>query len=406
MTDRARAPGLRDVFRVPGYRRLWAARTISQWGDVIQTVTLALLVYELTGSGLGVAAVVAAEIVSVLLLAPVAGALVDRLPRVRVMVYADLGRCLLVALLAATQDSLWLVFAVAFGTSAGTVFFNPAAGSVLPTLVKDEELVAANSGIWSAAVLSQVLLAPAAGLVVVTGGFQVGFALNAASYLLSALVLRGLVVPSPPPQLEPRAVFRAAAAGAQWVMRDRLLRALAIAQLLAAISAGATSALLVVYAKEALAVTGSGYGTLLSAIGVGAALGPLVLLRFIRSPRRPALVFGPFAVRGIVDLVLAGTSRLPVAATALVGYGVATSTGAVTFNSMLQAETPDHVRGRVFATMDMLWQTGRLASLGVGGVLADTVGITAVYVLGGVLLLVAAAFGLLTTRTASLTPGS
>jgi MFS family permease len=394
-------PGLRSVFALPQYRRLWAARTVSQWGDVVQTVTLALLVYELTGSGLGVAAVVAAEILPVLLLAPVAGALIDRLPRVRVMVVADLARAALVALLALTQESLWLVFVVAFGTSIGTVFFNPSAGSVLPALVRTDALVAANSGIWTAAVLSQVLLAPLAGLVVVTAGFQVGFALNALSYVTSALVLRGLTVPRPPAPLVRRHLLRDAADGAGYLLRDRLLRALGLAQLLAALSAGATSALLVVYAREALDVTGSGYGVLLSAIGVGAALGPLVLLRFVSSPRRPLLVFGPFALRGVVDLTLAATSRLPIAAGALVGYGVATSTGAVTFTSMLQAETPDQLRGRVFASMDMLWQTGRLASLGLGGVLADTVGISAVYLLGGVLLLAAAALGLLSTRGAA-----
>lgn len=385
---------------LPGYRRLWGARTVSQWGDVVQTVTLALLVYELTGSGFGVAAVVAAETLPVLLLAPLAGALVDRLPRVRVMVVADLARAALVALLAVTSDSLWLVFVVAIGTSAGTVFFNPAAGSLLPALVPRDALVAANSGIWSAAVLSQVLLAPLAGLVVVTAGFRVGFTLNALSYVVSALLLRGLVVPRSPAPLERRRLLRDAADGVTHLVRDRLLRTLATAQLLAALSAGATSALLVVYAREALEVTGSGFGALLSAIGVGAALGPLVLLRVIRTPRRPALVFGPFAVRGLVDLVLAATSRLPVAATALVGYGVATSTGAVTFTSMLQAETPDALRGRVFASMDVLWQTGRLVSLGLGAVLAEAVGISAVYLLGGILLLAAAAVGFAGTRGA------
>jgi hypothetical protein len=70
---------------------------------------------------------------------------------------------------------------------------------------------------------------------------------------------------------------------------------------------------------------------------------------------------------------------------------VATSTSAVTFTSLLQAHTPDRLRGRVFASMDVLWQTGRLVSLGLGAVLAEAVGISAVYLLGGVLLLAAAA---------------
>ena len=84
-------PGLRRLVAQPAYRRLWTARTVSQVGDVAQFTTLALLVVTLTGSGLGVSAVVLAEIVPVLLLAPLAGTLVDRLPRVRVMVAADLA---------------------------------------------------------------------------------------------------------------------------------------------------------------------------------------------------------------------------------------------------------------------------------------------------------------------------
>jgi hypothetical protein len=99
-------PGLRSVLTRAGYRRLFAAQTISRWGDTVNTVALVVLVYRLTGSGLGVSGAVIAEIVPVLLLAPVAGA------------------------------------------------------------VTEEELVAANSGLWSAAVVSQLALAPLGGVLV------------------------------------------------------------------------------------------------------------------------------------------------------------------------------------------------------------------------------------------------
>jgi hypothetical protein len=82
-----------------------------------------------------------------------------------------------------------------------------------------------------------------------------------------------------------------------------LLKALATGQLLAALSAGATSALLVVLAQDRLG-GGSGFGVLVAAIGAGAALGHLLLLRRINDPRRPLFVFGPYAVRCVVDLVL------------------------------------------------------------------------------------------------------
>ncbi len=115
---------------------------------------------HLSGSGLGVSGAVLAEIAPVLLLAPIAGPLVDRLPRVTVMVTADLVRVVLAAVLVLWHNDITIVYPVAFGLSAGSVFFNPAAGSLLPTLVAEEELVAANSGIFSAAVLTQILLAP------------------------------------------------------------------------------------------------------------------------------------------------------------------------------------------------------------------------------------------------------
>ncbi len=384
---------LASLLRQPPYRRLWAARTVSQWGDAFNTVALVLLVYELTGSGLGVAAVVVAEIVPVLALAPLAGVLVDRLPRVLVMIASDLTRAALAFALPFFDESVIPVYAIAVGLSAGAVFFNPAAQSVLPSLVRERDLVAANSGLWSAAVVSQILLAPLAGLVVVTWGYTEAFWVNAASYLVSALVLRRLTLPAAPAPTGRAPWGSQVREGIGAITGDRLLRALAAGQFLAALSAGATGALLVVLAREHLNLGAGDYGLLLAAIGIGAAAGPLLLSRVTDDPRRPGYVLGPFVLRAAVDAVLATVTGLVCALAALVAYGLGTSTGAVTFSSLLQAETPERLRGRVFAGFDMLWQTGRLISLLLGGLLADTLGIRAVYYLGALLLLTAAWVG-------------
>jgi MFS family permease len=84
---------------------------------------------------------------------------------------------------------------------------------------------------------------------------------------------------------------------------------------------------------------------------------------------------------------------LPVALVALGVYGLSTSSGAVTFNALLQSHTPQEARGRVFACFDLLWQLGRLVSLLVGGVVAEAFGIQAVYYAGGCLLVLAAVIG-------------
>jgi predicted MFS family arabinose efflux permease len=381
-----------SVWARSGYRRLWLARTASQRGDTFNTVALALLVLQLTGSGLGVSAVVVAEIMPVLLLAPLAGTIVDRLPRVRVMIMADLARVVLAAALVLAAGSVWAVYGIAFGMSAAVVFFNPAASSVLPTLVDDEQLLRANSGIWTAAVVSQIALAPLAGLLVARAGFTPAFLINAASFAASAVVLTGLRLPQPPRPTSRQGWLADTGAGLSILAKHRLLRAIVAGQLLAALSAGATSALLVVYASQQLHLQGPGYGLMLAVIGLGAATGPLLLTR-VRNPRRAELVFGPYLLRAAVDTVLAATQTPAVAIGALAGYGIGTSTGVVPFNSLLQAETADQMRGRVFATFDLLWQLGRLISLILGGVLADTLGIQAVYYTGAILLAAGAAAG-------------
>jgi MFS family permease len=237
---------------------------------------------------------------------------VDRLRRVAVMVSADLARLVLAASLAVWHGNVAAVYALALGLSAGAVFFNPAAGSLLPTLVTEEQLVAANSGIWSAAVLIQVALAPVAGLLASTAGFGWAFAVKADSLAVSALLLRGLGTTEPR-----RPVSRAS-------------------------------------------VWSQGRG------GWGPRL---------RGPDAPHLHRA--AGRGWRT----GRVRL------------GTSVGNITFPTLIQTHVQPDLRGRVSAGFDLIWQAMRLTSLVLGGLLADALGIRAVFYAGGLLLVAAALTG-------------
>jgi MFS family permease len=382
----------RQLFRSPGFRRLFAAQTVSRWGDTFNTVALVILVFRLTGSGLRVAGTVVFEVAPVLLLGFVAGAFVDRHSRPAVMIAADLTRAAVALALTFFGHSLAVIYPAAFLLSAGTVFFNPAAASVLPALVEPDDVVGANSALWSAAVISQIALAPVAGVLVAFAGAGPAFAVNAVTFVISAWLLRGL--PGTRPAARPGRHIADVREGLRIIRESRFLGTLAGVQALAALSAGATSALLVVLAEQHLQVGPGRFGLLIAAIGVGAGLGPLVLRRFVADPRRPGLLFGPYLLRGGVDLTLAASSSFGVALVSLGAYGVGTSTGMVTYNSVLQTTVPERLRGRIFAFFDVVWQAARLLSIAIGGLLADAVGVRAVYLLGGLLLLAAGALGL------------
>lgn len=172
-----------------------------------------------------------------------------------------------------------------------------------------------------------------------------------------------------------------------------MLRRLAVVQLLASMSAGATGGLLVVLAERWLRMGPAGFGGLLAAIGIGAALGPVLFGRFVRAGDRRWL-FGPFAIRGGVDLTMAAVANPAVAASALVVYGMSTSTGMVAYQSTLQTFIPSETRGRAFAFYDGLWNGARLLSLAVGGIIVELADVRLVYVGGAILLFAAAAVGL------------
>lgn len=394
---------MRELLRAnPTFRRVFLAHATSRAGDAFNAVALVVLVFQLTGSGLGVAATVVFEVVPVIALGPLAGVLADRYPRRAVMVAADLLRALLVAVLAVAHGNVAVAYAVAFGVSVGTIAFNPAGSSLVPDIVEDDDLVTANTALWTVAVAAQIVLAPIAGGLIAWTGVGVAFAVNAASYVLSAGLLRRVNVGDHPGSVAV-AGWRAVGDGVAVVRASPLLRRLAIVQVLASLSAGATSGLLVVLAAERLGVGPSGFGVLLACIGGGAALGPLVLRRHVRAGDKRWL-FGPYALRGAVDLALA-TIQSPAAAGGALGlYGVGTSTGMIAYQSTLQTAVPAEVRGRAFALFDVLWNAARLTSLGLGGLLADAFSIRTVYVVGGALLLAAAAVGLTTPTSYSARP--
>lgn len=183
-----------QVIRSPSYFPLWLGQLLSSFGDTLHYIALVVLVFQLTGQGIAVAGLVAAEIIPVLMLGPLAGVLIDRFSRKAVLIGAHLFRAALVLSLVWPQGA-WHAYVVAAGLAAGNTFFNPTVQAVIPTLTTDEQRLAANSVGWSTGRLVQIIASALAGGLIGFLGTGPAFMLNAASFVASAMLIATLVIP-------------------------------------------------------------------------------------------------------------------------------------------------------------------------------------------------------------------
>lgn len=381
------------------YFPLWLGQLASSFGDTLHYIALVVLVFQLSGHGLAVAGLVAAEIIPVLVLGPVAGVVIDRFSRKGVLILADLCRAALVLSLVWPQG-VWHAYVVAAGLAAGSTFFNPTVNAVIPSLTTPEQRLAANSVSWSTGRLVQILAAAVGGAIIALLGTGTAFAVNAGSFVVSAALIATLPIPAHAGQLGAAtkrglAAFLAdARAGLAYARGSVLLSRLLLVQSLASFAVGATGAMLVVLSERHLLQPPEGFAWLIAAIGAGALLGPLIPNAFAADYRNARWLFVPYVIRGIGDVLIAVFTPLPVALLILFVYGLNTSTGMVVFNSTIQGAIPDAMRGRAFTLLDVSWNAMRLLSLAIGGLVADRFGIQPLYWVGGSLLVVAGVLGL------------
>jgi len=353
-----------DVIRSRRYFPLWLSQLVSNFGDTLHYIALVVLVFQLTGRGVAVAGLVATEIVPVLLLGPIAGVVIDRFSRKRVLIGADLVRAAL-ALSLVWPQGVWHAYLVAAGLSAGGTFFNPTVQAVIPVLTTQEQRLAANSVSWSTGRFVQIVASAVAGGLIGLVGTRPAFALNGASFVASAILIATLAIPPHAGQLGEgtrrglTTYARDAREGLHYAVHDRFVSRLLLVQSLASLAVGATSALLIVLAERHLHLPASGFAWLIAAIGFGALLGPLIPNTLATDYRDARWLFVPYVIRGIGDILLAVFSALPIALVILFVYGLNTSTGIVALNSTIQGTIPDEVRGRTFTLLDVSWNAAR-----------------------------------------------
>jgi predicted MFS family arabinose efflux permease len=336
------------------FRLLWFGQIVSQLGDWFNIVALFALLFELTGSATAVAALMVMQMLPVALVGPLAGVVVDRFDRRRIMIAADLlrGTAVLGLLLVRTPETVWLAYVVTGIMVACSGFFEPARSATVPSIVPREQLVAANAistGTWSAMLAIGAALG---GGVAAWLGRDAAFLLNATSYLLSALFLLRMRVPRVEEASRAVIGLRGVIDGLTYIRGHREVARIALVKGGWAIVGGALL-LLTVFGDRIFRIGDSsdaGIGILYASRGVGALAGSLIVSVIAsRKGNLIRLIAPAYFVAGACYASLAIVPSIGMAALAVIAAHVFGSILWVSSNVLLQLQVPDAYRGRVFS---------------------------------------------------------
>lgn len=345
----------------PQFTRLWLAGVISQFGNWFNYIAVFVLLQQLSGSGMAVSWFLIAKFIPSTIMGPAAGVLADRFSRKAIMIGCDLMRVgiVLCFLLIRRPEQVWMVYGLALLQESLWTFADPARRASIPNLCRPEELNLANAlggATWS---IMLAFGAALGGFTTAHFGWRTAIVLDAATFLVSALMISGLILPPLPrcPKTGPGLLdylgLNDLREGLQYVVRHRQVAALLLVKSGWALSGGIL-VMLTVFGEQVFASgqgQGGNSGILYSARGMGAAVGPLLAWRLFGESRPDmarAIGFSFFAASGAYLLF----SQAPTLAWAAFFVFCGHLGGAVQWvfsTTLLQKMVEDRFRGRVFA---------------------------------------------------------
>ncbi len=340
----------------------------------------------------------------------VAGVFVDRWDRRRTMIGVSLAQAGVIPLLILVHSPewLWLVYVVAFIEAGLGQFFSPAENALLPTLVGEEHLVAANSLNAMNDNLARMIGPALGGVLLGVLGLSSVIWADALSYLAVGLLVALVRVPARParPQPDPAAEESADKVVSQWrqVWREWLagLRLVRHNQLLLAIFAvfgiaffgdAILSALLVVFVQDGMGLGPVEFGWIMTARGVGGLLGGLLIAQFGSRFTPVQLIGGGLALSGLLIGVMVNVPLLTVVIGLMVVGGPFFMAWIISGQTMLQTATADEFRGRVFGAFGTTSTLLMFVGSGLAGLLADYLGVKPLLNAAGIIYVVAGVFG-------------
>ncbi|MBI1897523.1 MAG: MFS transporter [Acidobacteria bacterium] len=362
------------------YRYTWMGQVVSEIGDHFNNIAVFSLAYEATGSGMVVAAVMIARGLAVLVGGPIAGVMLDRWDRKRIMIASDLARMVvaLCFILAVGSSDAWLLYLLSAALMFASPFFTSGRSAILPAIAAPRELQTANALTQTTSWTNVAVGAFLSGIAIKQFGYETAFLLNSLSFLFSAFCIwrlrsasgafkairdhtrRHLSVP-------PWHDYRD---GLRYMVHTPLILAIMLVHVGWATGGGAAQILFTLFGEQVFRRGAQGIGTIWGCAGIGLIAGGLVGHRYARRlPFRKykraiavcylihgaAYVIFSLTPSFMLALLFIGLSRAAVAVSSVFNY------------NQLLLHVKDEYRGRVFSTNETLtWSMMMISMLACG----------------------------------------
>jgi MFS family permease len=359
------------------YRNTWLAQVVSEIGDYFNNIAVFALVMRDSGSGLVVSRVMLARAIPAVLAGPLAGVLLDRMDRKRIMIASDLVRAVVAAafVLTVREPRPWLLYLLSALLMFASPFFTAGRAAILPTIATPDELHAANSLTqttqWATLTAGTLLAGFTSGWL----GYEAAFVINALSFVFSALAIWRISVPqgfraerASRPGAPPWYDYRD---GLAYMRSVPLTVGIAMISVGWAMGGGAAQILFALFGEQVFHKGPTGIGSIWGFAGVGLLIGGAVghfAGRRVSFAGYKQTVTASYLLHGGAYILFSQAEAFAAALVWMTLSRVGMAVTSVLNQVQLLRHTPDAFRGRVFATLESLRWSAMIVSMAAAGI--------------------------------------
>ncbi len=400
----AAAVSARDLLKIRNFRLLWGGQIVSNFGDAVTQLTLVLYINRLTdGNTQAIAGLLIALALPMATLGLVAGVFVDRWDRKQTMIVSDLLRGLLTLgfVAAAVWQQLWLIYVLAFLHATVSSFFGPARGAVIPLVVPKDGLLAANSLSQTTMVFIRVLGTAVAGFLVgKLNTFSPAFLIDAATFFISVLFIVRLALPETGPEtgleesggktaVNTKLILAQLSDGIKLIAGSRILIGIMVAISITMLGLGAVNVLLAPMLVNEMGLPETWFGGLELAQTLGMIISGAAITVLAARFKPTSLISIALILTGIVLAFFSAINNIWPMFPALFLLGLTVPPVNAGISTIMQTSVDNQILGRVTSAIHAVMQTSNLLSMFLAGVVAAAVGTRNVFLISGIIVVIA-----------------